>query len=249
MELDGGPEWFLGNPRPARTPADDGPAQRGKKEATTAVVGQAAAASSKKGTDLLKELVLVLTRLSLSNSRELAEITGTVFTTYLVPLEAPLVASGLAAGVAYNEAAKDLKAKQEAGEEGIDLAGLGPPHLHVFVAVLRTMAEQKLSEEDAKVVKDYWDEVVCKTPMLELGSEIKYFRVKTLKEQEQQSKKVAMAKVQFAVDVVHVPAMQALETVLMRMIESMQGQRKYGAAPRGPLEREASRLLDRLSRA
>ena len=81
--------------------------------------------------DILRALVEILAKLVLTNSADIRELCGAMFLTYLAAGDFGPGVAMLEAGVNYDGKAKELKKQKEqaedAGEEGPDLAQLGPP--------------------------------------------------------------------------------------------------------------------------
>ena len=100
--------------------------------------------------DVVRRKVDVLTTLSLVNA---AELTATVFKTYLVPCSEPVAEAMAEAGRRHQKAAGAIKNKPEA-ERAEAHEQLGPPYVHVWVAFLCNLAATKgLAAEHVSTVK------------------------------------------------------------------------------------------------
>jgi hypothetical protein len=177
--------------------------------------------------DLLKELVKVLATLSIANARDLREITGSLFHCFLFPAEHPLVRTMVQTGKDYYEKVKD---KRKDHTEG-------PPFLHVWVSVIRFMAEdsmKKLQEADKHELVKYWNDAV-KKPREALEMEIRHCRAKPTHDKK-------FYKVSFAVAATG----SDFERAIVQGMTSLGGVKKIGPPPAGHLEREAQRLLERM---
>ena len=222
---------------------------RRKREAEE-VVQEAAKKAARKGGDVLEELVLVLASLVLVNSRELANLCGTVYTTCLLPVQAAIGKAAVAAGKKYDEQVKQLKEDKET-DDSVDTGKLGSPYLHVWAAVIMMLVQEEVDAERKAFFKKYWDEVIMVMPLQQLGEHIRYFRVRAPKGKEKEKeakKKKQTVKLQFAFNVEGIPAAQGLSKFFEGSMLHEGGERKVGPAPRGSLERDAQRLLDKVKR-
>ena len=242
-----------------RRAADEG----GGGEAKLAkVLGEASKDAEKSGGSVLQALVKVLATLVLVNAAELREISGFLFVTFLVPVSTNLVIEGLKAGIEYNNMVKkkgdkgdkeETKEDEEMEETNTALGGVvsqeeeaehGPPHLYIALAALEGMNKDDIGESERQVLKSWWE--TCVQPARshdELGMEIKAFRVKKPPKQSKSKKgkpSTPYAKVSFAVRDMNA------EQALARAMEKIGGVRKVGTPPRGTLEREAQRLLNKM---
>ena len=186
--------------------------------------------------DVTRRLVDVLATLSLVNAAELRELTATVFKTYLVPGSESVSEAMAEAGRLYHESAGAIKSKPEA-ERADAQEQLGQPYVHVWVAFLRSLAAtRELAPEHVAVLKSYWESNVVKSAPVQLAAHVRHCRAKPCKKIEG---KEGWTRIVFCLDPVTLPLEGALEAAL----QLQKGVRKFGPAPRGPLEREASRLL------
>ena len=174
---------------------------------------------------------------SVSGQRaELRDLTSTVFKTYLVPSSENVAEAMAEAGRLYHDSAGAIKNKPEA-ERADAQEQLGPPFVYVWVAFLRSLASTKeLGAEHVAVLRQYWENSVLKSAPVQLVSHVRYCRAKPCRKVEG---KEGWTRIVFCLDPITFPLEGALEAAL----RLQKGVRKFGPAPRGPLEREAARLL------
>ena len=89
------------------------------------------------------------------------------------------------------------------------------------------------------VLKSYWESNVVKNAPVQLAAHVRHCRAKPCKKIEG---KEGWTRIVFCLDPVTLPLEGAVEAAL----QLLKGVRKHGPAPRGPLEREASRLLTQM---
>ena len=189
--------------------------------------------------EVLRRLVDVLTTLSLVNAAELRDLTSTVFKTYLVPSSENVAEAMAEAGRLYHDSAGAIKNKPEA-ERADAQEQLGPPFVYVWVAFLRSLASTKeLGAEHVAVLRQYWENSVLKSAPVQLVSHVRYCRAKPCRKVEG---KEGWTRIVFCLD----PITLTLEGALEAALRLQKGVRKFGPAPRGPLEREAARLLTQM---
>ena len=102
------------------------------------------------------------------------------------------------------------------------------------------MAENKEEYEGKELVLKYWNERLTKMGPKVLGEDVRLCRARKPRAKEAKGK--AKVQVHFALD----NRVANLEPVIVALFIKQGGERKYGAAPRGHLEREAKKLLDML---
>ena len=105
-----------------------------------------------------------------------------------------------------------------------------------------TEVKEKFGAEHAIIV-EYWNTVVTKKPMEELVDQIKVCRAKKTKPKGKGKEQI---KIQLAMAGNHNGAVKLEEAIKIVMAGLGGATRKVGPAPRGVLEREASRLLGKL---
>ena len=182
----------------------------------------------------LKKVLGVLTTLALQHDGIIADLVGATFRTFLMPWESGVIKAVKAATAGYAEQAK---------RQGRD-HGLGPPFLHAWGALLKALAQGKLSDRAKKTIEAYWNGVVCTVKDLEqLADAVKHCRVSKTHDPKQ-------AKLQFAVALwrpePHDPRDLTLEEALLAALAEQGGQRRNGAPPKSALARDAQRILDLL---
>ena len=191
--------------------------------------------------DSVTALVEVLAKLSLVNAAEIRDVAAVTFTTWLLPSSAKTVEAMLEAGKQYHEEVQKFNGLGEAERQRRSEA-LGPPFLHVWAALIREAAnETRIPGGATALIRRYWTEVVCAMPMSDLAAQVRHCRCRATKKFEG---KREMARVTFAVDARY----QQMEDALNEVFKAQGGVRKHGPAPRGPLEREASKLLDKMAK-
>jgi hypothetical protein len=174
-----------------------------------------------------KELVKILTKLCLTNATEIRDISGVIYITYLVKKESSIV-----------EAMKEAGVKYDGAVQGNPTHNLGPPFLHVWIAMIKSMIQLKDMEEAQKeLLLKYWNGTIMKKGMEELISEVKYCRLK-------RTQKPEIMKVQYSLTIEAEFAGMGKAIAAAWKIEKAEP--KIGPAPRGILEREARRLLMKL---
>ncbi len=255
----------------ARKASEAAEGEKNSKAQRLVAEAQAAAGGGRRGKarqqDVLEQLVQILTKLTLSNSNDLREVMGVVIRTYLVPEKHTLVVTSLQAGKEYQERAKKEKEKREAAKQdsdedeesaeeeapapaaGMDEEKLGSPHLiiamqsiHQFLVADRS----QLGAEAAAAVKaleDKWTGM--KIGEMDEAEATKLVKVWRTRKPQKQAKKHPMGKyvkLNFSME-------EGLGDALHQALVKTGAQEKVGKAPRGYLEREASRLLQKFQKS
>ena len=136
------------------------------------------------------------------------------------------------------KALKEEKRKaEEAGGEGPDLAGLGPPFLHLFLHFLRVATGRKegVSEQDLKVFQEVWDGYKQLKGIMDIEG-VSIFRYRALK--------TGNGGHRLQMSISHNSLGKALRnTMILNKWEL-----KKGPAPRGALERQVQEAIDRRHR-
>ena len=203
---------------------EEAPQGQGRRAARQAV------AAGRSERDVTRRLVDVLATLSLR------ELTATVFKKYLFPGLESVSEAMEEAGRIYHESAGAIKSKPEP-ERADAQEQLGPAFVHVWVALPRSLAAtRELAPEHVAVLKSYRESNVVKSAPVKLAAHVRHCRAKPCKKIEG---KEGWTRIVFCLDPVTLPLEGALEAAL----QLQKGVRKFGPVPRGPLEREASRLL------
>ena len=225
-------------------------ARRVLKEAKQAAGGRGA-----KIPEILFQLVAILTRLCAQNSRDLAEVTGAVLSTYLIPEDHIIAQAAAEAGNEFNKWRKEGK-KEESGSEEEDKrarpAGQSEqeepplPHIHIAVSCLDALLLEKggsqKAQESRNLIKVWCEENVTSKEEDEIAAKIKVWRVR--KPQKQSKTKGINGR--YAKFVLASP--EGLEKHLKTYLLETGAVQKFGRPPRGYLEREATRLLQAMQR-
>ena len=201
--------------------------------------------------DVLEQLVMILAQLCLANSSEIRELTGMLVVTHLLPVDSSVAVACLAAGKEYQNSVATLRAEKdsvkkqrEEGKELEDPEELGAPH--VVIAMEGLMAIMKDEKIDAKLRKDlgsWWKDKINGKTESEIKEVVQMWRLrkpqkgKPLRLGGKGSAAIEYVKLTFSFSEVKE------EELLCKMMKELGGQRKIGAAPKGWLEREASKLL------
>ena len=183
----------------------------------------------------LEAFVAILTRLAFSKSAELRELRGAAFVVFLllIPTKEPVIVVAVAAGKAYHEEAERRKS------EHVN-APMGPPFARAWVATIRAIGQSDKCPEEAKApLNQYWQPFIMKNEIETVATSVRACRVRPTRKQENRQ---SLHRVTLAVDASH----QYLEPTLIGFFHAVKGVRKYGAAPKGALEHDAQKLLDKL---
>ena len=206
----------------------------------------------------LHQLVIILTRLSLSMSNDLREVLGMLMVTFLVPIDFILAKASLEAGLEYQEEVKEMKeAKKAKGkdaeeaeeveEDGQELdnktaLAQGPPHLFIAMSSIFKLLEVATDSLDKTLLLKWWKDKIEGKSLEQIADNIKIWRCrKPQKMSKVKGMKTEYAKLSFAVA-------PDLEGPLTRILLAAGSQRKSGKAPRSWLEREASALLNKFQK-
>ncbi len=260
---------FAGLARKAEHAAEG---EKGSKAQRVVQEAQAAAAGGgrrgKAGNkEVLEQLVQILAKLTLANSNDLREVMGMVLKTYLIPEKHIIATASLAAGKDYQEAAKKQKEKranakkdEESDEESdiedqssgekkpMDEDSLGAPHLIIAMQAIHQLivADRSQWGEQAqrhlKELENTW--VQMKIGEMQETEAIKLVKVWRARKPQKQNKGHRMGKyvkINFAME-------EKLADAVHKVILETGGMEKVGKAPRGFLEREASRLLQKFQK-
>ncbi|CAK0843465.1 unnamed protein product [Prorocentrum cordatum] len=170
-------------------------------------------------------LVTKVAMLSLATAREQALLSFVVLSTYLIPAESYLAKAGLAANKFYADMVKALHDRKAAGED-VDLSTPGPPFITVFF--MTTRALMKMAPEE-------------KSPQY-MGSMIRHFTVRAPRGPG--SKKMeGKVRMQFALG--PNPLSSAVNVFLEAALTDLKATQLVGSAPKGPLERQITNMLQR----
>ncbi|CAK0881084.1 unnamed protein product, partial [Prorocentrum cordatum] len=145
----------------------------------------------------------------------------------------------------YDERSKEMQKEAESGAPP-DFRGRGAPHLHVFMALIVYCAAKEkgtLEKDVASAVDESMgrlNSVVSKLSMRHLNRIVKHCRVKLQRKKERADQ---MATFYLNTDRHNTVGARLFETLSV-VIEAGGGEYVGGSQPRGPLEREVSRMLD-----
>ena len=175
--------------------------------------------------------------LTLQNTREIALMQAAIYRTFLVPYTEgnphPYAQKAEEIGYEYNEMTQ-AHAKEQLTKAGKDRVehGLGSPHLHVWLAWMRVLGEERdllTAPEKAKVQK-HLDEV--KGNQQALAHLITVARSNKVRD-------VGTRRLQYE----YTHKQEELGQILAKAIVHYGGVEKLGAAPRGPRERRVRQWL------
>ena len=168
-----------------------------------------------------EELIKTLCKLSLGTAQRVRALEAAVYRTWLIPVGSRIAVTTQAAGKAYAEAAKS----QGRGH------AMGPPHVHVWAAmVLDILADDKQSEDVRTVLRAHAEGASSPTALQPL---IRHFRVsKTYDKDKLRVQLCAVHELHQVVEAIHRAILQA------------GGEEKQGQAPASTLEREVQKYVD-----
>ena len=228
------PDWLQTGPRAGGPPPD----KKGRTETRQAAIG--AIKDGKNQGDVIARLVVILARLVLSDSRAIAELTATVYTTWAMDyVEDSFTDEMENAGRHYQEISQDLAGRRKKGED-IDFKARGPPHLHVFMSGLMWLAKQETKH--GKETKAFYMEYIKPLSLHAVGEIVLHWQWKRNKNEASLEKKGRLI---VAIDSDHDLGRRLIPIVRNAVME-MKGERLVGPAPRGPLERDAAKILNTL---
>ena len=249
--LSDAPSWMdMGGSEPRRQKArtGEGPASGSAGEGGAAE--QRVRATIKAGggnKEMVAQLVEILAKLVLQNSRDLQGLIGATYRTYMqAGAENLIQTSMLEGGRLYNEMTTKLKGQKEQAEkekaEPVDLEAVGAPFLHIMMHTTKELAQvgaqesQKLlSAELATRWVQLWNQMTALKSIAEVGRMVRYLRGQRLRT----GKKKGWMKVQ--VCFVSPEVGELWHETMMHFTF----QEKVGPAPRSALERDAQKLLDK----
>ena len=185
-------------------------------------------------------LLKAVARLTLANSRQIAELEGVVYHRFLLLAACGLMAACKRGGQVYEEQSKELRQLRKDGKDP-DFKARGPSHLHIFMSMVVfgcSVGEQ--NQELAAKFRKILDPI-SKMSHTALGVLVRSFRVKIHREVEGEAQ---MGHIQWSY-AVEVPEGTELRLATEEMVEMQGGSPLPGAAPRGPLEREVGGLVEK----
>ena len=133
----------------------------------------------------------------------------------------------------------------------VDLASLGAPYLHLWVAMVRALCVVEGPQKEMWV--DYWKSTICKQPQERLADTVRFLKTKKIKTFEKVKGKatqgdVKFLRVQFCLGANDEIAKRIQEPLTKGLVD-MGGERKHGAAPRGSLIRDAQKIMDDMNKS
>ena len=118
------------------------------------------------GHKLAEKLISLLTTLALVSERALADVTGSIFLCFIIPLDGLLAIALSQAGRAYHQTTKE-KSPEEHGK--------GPPFLHIWYALISFLAEAEATAEACyDAICEYWEMHVLKRDLLALVDTVRF---------------------------------------------------------------------------
>ncbi|CAK0881578.1 unnamed protein product [Prorocentrum cordatum] len=181
----------------------------------------------------LKALVAILARWALGGAAELGELRVVVVVPFLAPSEAPVIIAAAAAAKAYHEEAKCRKSEHND-------APMGPPFARVWMAMIRAVGHSAECPEAAEgSLGNSWADFIMNSEIETVANSVRACRVRPTRKQDG---KQSMHRVAFAVG----SSRGHLGAALTSYFIMVKDVRKHGAAPKGALERDAQKLLDKL---
>ena len=172
--------------------------------------------SSKEQDQLLKAVA----KLTLRNAQACRNMESTVFITYILPKAGTYSAAGTEAGQLYAQRTR------AAGKNHT----LGQPSSWLWAALMKVLADdENINAEKRQQVKSYCDAV---SDPSSLSQTVLYCRISKVYDQTKVRLQVAVT-----------PDLQEILLELQRRLEASGGERKFGPAPRGALERHVQELL------
>ena len=147
----------------------------------------------------------------------------------------------------YNESLKALKVAKEAGGAGAGLEELSSPLIAVALASIKAVIEDvTIPIQLRSEVKAWWDRSIVQKEEEEVSLELQSWRCRKPQKQSTGSAKKPnpkdYARLTFSI------RDEVGENAVVEATKAAGGTRKAGTPPKGTLEREARRLLDKFKR-
>jgi hypothetical protein len=219
--------------------------------------------------DVLEQLVVILSKLTLSNTQELREITGMLYTTVLLPQDHTLAVASMKAGQEYQnmvkankEASNASEAKEpkekdksagsetamDESEENSKQEEMGSPHIWIGMQALwaQLSANRKGLDKNAlqalETLQQTWASHIQDKTEKEVWDYIKVWRCKKPQKPSKKAMKgEGYCKLIFCLG-------DDMADPLRDLLKATGGEIKWGKAPRSYLEREAQRLLGKVNK-
>jgi hypothetical protein len=218
--------------------------------------------------DILEALIMIISRLCLSNANDLRELISTCWLTFLLPGNHLLVEASLRAGTEVQDSIQEHRKEKKQYMEALDKKmadksdddmdeedlpappdDLVSPHLVIALAGMEAIlnSEEAPASAIAKQAKQElqvaWDQYVKDRPHTEVAGAIHVFRCKRPQKTSKSSRSNPPNYAKLTVSLV-----EGLEIPLTKYLKASGGVLKQGKPPRAFLEREASTLLNRLQK-
>ncbi|CAK0885066.1 unnamed protein product, partial [Prorocentrum cordatum] len=219
--------------------ADEGPGS-GEKPSKHAKGG---AKGDKNEKDLTKVLMLLLTKLCLTSARELANLAGAVYQTWeLLEASDGVTQLMIDSGLKCDDMSKQMKERQRAGEK-VDFRTRGSPHVQLRASVcpnLVTSAKTFIQGREEYIES----ETVGKHALHFRDRKYKGRKNETSGSASQQQAKKGRLTFAFICDEPGMLARELITWFLKHEEDQERAEQLVGPAPKGPLEREAARILN-----
>jgi hypothetical protein len=230
-------DWRIQQPsaasKKAKSSASGLPPPPPKQEGKGRARGEGKGRSKTKNPDKLRELMTTLIKSGLATQQQVRALTATAWTTYLVPSMHPIIPAAEAAGKAYFEAVRGQPQHTK-----------GPPHIHIFAAVVQAAAEQEDGDAELKMAL----EEIVKVPPAEVAELVLHFQVKKCHPNGRHADKHKVTMAFSPMAPIRVlgtsPGGPKLHEIIRAyMVNKVKAAMMQGQPPRSQLERALQRLL------
>ena len=234
MEVE--PDWAIAKkrgaaePSPSAASATEGQRDKAAGQAVAKARKVAEAMGGKPDQQrILAQLILVLARLSVANTAELRSVCGVVFHTFLLPADNVITKAVLATGKDYHDTVSENPKSHS----------LGPPYLHIWVALVKSLGKaDSITPTLKQTLELYWKDRICTVQREALAEDVRHCRLK-------KAFKAGTYKLQISISAASKVGEITLEEAIVWAVKATGGELKIGQAPQGSLEREARALLDK----
>ena len=166
----------------------------------------------------------MLTKLTPQTAQNVRDLSASTFRVFLLRADSEIVAKIQNAGKAYHEAVK----KDGAGHN------LGPPSVHQWSAAVQHAIEAAVDGTHKETLKQYWSDYVIKVPPAVISETVGCFRLRKTHNKDQVRLILSIRD-------------SNVEDAFVRILQSLGGTLRTGAAPPGELERVAQMMLEERS--
>lgn len=260
MEMAPPPSWMgSGGGTIRAAPGDAGaPAAKAAKAAAKSAAAAAKGKAEPKGKrrggrDDIEALVCCVTRLSLSQSRDIGELAADRWATLLVPGDSRLAEVVLQGKAEYDKGVQDLRKRKKEWEEDADdleeepdLAAMGSLHVFLFGRLLCYLTEAAKENDmvlGATLMK-FWNEKFVKADQDTVYDLVSVCRAK--KPPKQSKKKGKFQETGYVKLTLGVKDRE-IEHAMVETMKLLGSEHLRGTAPRGYLERESAALLQKIT--